>query len=205
MCIICQKCHESLSKRTIPNFSPANNVWLGGIPPALKGLTIPEEKLILLYRHNSCVIKLYSPFQAATTAQAALKGNCITFLQYLLDIITSLPLKLDDLFDILKVILIGSHPTERVNLKKVLTVRKKKVVEALYWLKKYNILSQNIEINSQNIAALPENDVPESIMLTMEQKINDEEMPSERTGYIPDPLVNLTESTISDTIPINNR
>ena len=151
------------------------------------------------------MIKLYSPFQAATTAQAALKGNCITFLQNSLNIITSLPLKLDDLYDILKVIFIGSHLPERVNLKKVLTVHKKKVIEGLYWLKKYNILYQNIEINLQNIAALPEDDVPESIMLTMEQKISDEEMPSERTGYIPDPLVNLTESTISDTIPINNR
>ena len=121
------------------------------------------------------MIKFYSPFQAATTAQAALKDNCITFLQNLLNIITSLPLKLDDLCDILKVIFIGSHPPERVNLKKVLTVRKKKVVEALYWLKKYNILHQNIEINLQNFAALPEDDVTESIMLTMEQKISDEE------------------------------
>ena len=127
----CQKCHQSLSKGTILKFSPANNVWSGGIPPVLQGLTIPEEKLISLYRHNSCVIKLYSSFQAATTAQAALKGNCITFLQNLPNIITSLPLKLDDLCDILKVIFIGSNPPERVNLK-VLTVRKKKVVEALY-------------------------------------------------------------------------
>ena len=140
MCIICQKCYESLSKRIISKFSPANNVWLGGIPPKLQGLTIPEEKLISLYRHNSCVIKLYSPFQAATTAQAALKGSCITFLQNLPNIITSLPLKLDDLYDKLKVIFIGSHPPERVNLKKILAVREKKVVEALYWLKKYDIL-----------------------------------------------------------------
>ena len=201
MCIICQKCHESLSKRTIPKFSPANNVWLGGIPPELQGLAIPEEKLISLYRHNSCVIKLYSPFEAATTAQAALKSNCITFLQNVPNIITSIPLKLDNLCDILKVIFIGFHPPERVNLKKIITVRKKKVVEALYWLKKYNILYQNIESNLQNIAALPEDDVPESIMLTMEQIITAEEMPSERTGYIPDPLVSLTESTISGTIP----
>ena len=176
-------------------------MWLGGIPPELQGLTIPEEKLISLYRYNSCVIKLYSPFQAATTAQAALKGNCITFLQNLPNIITSLPLKLDDLCDILKVIFIGFHPPERVNLKKIETVRKKKVVEALDWLKKYNILYQNIESNLQNIAALPEDDVPESIMLTMEQIISDEEMPSERIGYIPVPLVSLTESTISGTIP----
>ena len=79
MCIICQKCHESLSKKTISKFSPANNVWSGGIPPELQGVTIPEEKLISLYRHNSCVIKLYSRFQAATTAQAALQAIVLLF------------------------------------------------------------------------------------------------------------------------------
>lgn len=205
MCIICQKCYDSLSKGSIPKFSPANNMWLGAIPPELQELTIPEEKLISLYRHNSCVIKLYSPFQSTTTAQAALKGNCITFLQNLPNIVTSLPLKLDDLCDTLKVIFIGTHPPERVNLKKVLTIRKKKVAEALYWLKKYNILYHNIEINLQNIVALPDDDVPEAIMATIEQQICDGEIPSERVGYVLDPLANLTESTTPDTIPITNR
>ncbi|CAF4200105.1 unnamed protein product [Rotaria sp. Silwood2] len=204
MCTICQKCHDSLSKGNIPKFSPANNMWLGDIPPELQGLTIPEEKLISLYRHNSCVIKLYSPFHSATTAQAALKGNCITFLQSLPNIVNSLPLKLDDLCDTLKVIFVGAHPPERVHLKKILTVRKKKVTEALHWLKKNNILYQNVEINLHNINQLPEDDVPEAIMLTMEQKIGDEETSSERVGYVPDPLADPTESTNSDTIPISN-
>ncbi|CAF3176764.1 unnamed protein product [Rotaria sp. Silwood2] len=205
MCTICQKCHDSLSKGNIPKFSPANNMWLGDIPPELQGLTIPEEKLISLYRHNSCVIKLHSPFHSATTAQAALKGNCITFLQSLPNIVNSLPLKLDDLCDTLKVIFVGAHPPERVHLKKILTVRKKKVTEALHWLKKNNILYQNVEINLHNINQLPEDDVPEAIMLTMEQKIGDEETSSERVGYVPDPLADPTESTNSDTIPISNR
>ncbi|CAF4778660.1 unnamed protein product [Rotaria sp. Silwood1] len=188
----------------IPKFSPANNMWLGDIPPALQGLTIPEEKLISLYRHNSCVIKLHSPFHSTTTAQAALKGNCITFLQSLPNIVNCLPLKLDDLCDTLKVIFVGAHPPERVHLKKILTVRKKKVTEALHWLKKNNILYQNVEINLHNINQLPEDDVPEAIMLTMEQNIGDEETSSERVGYVPDPLADPTESTNSDTIPISN-
>jgi hypothetical protein len=29
-------------------------MWLGGVPAEFQGLTIPEEKLISLYRHNSC-------------------------------------------------------------------------------------------------------------------------------------------------------
>ncbi|CAF1499018.1 unnamed protein product, partial [Adineta ricciae] len=75
MCSICQNCSHALSKDKIPKFSAANNMWLGDIPTQLQGLTIPEQKLISLHRHNSCVIKLHSPFHTATTAQGALKGN----------------------------------------------------------------------------------------------------------------------------------
>jgi len=42
-------------------------------------------------------------------------------------------------------------------------------------------------------------------MSTMEQKIGDEEIPSERVGYVPDPLSDPTELTTSDAVPINNR
>ncbi|CAF1459663.1 unnamed protein product [Rotaria sordida] len=97
MCTLCYKCHDALLKGHIPKFSVANDVWLGDVPPELQGLTIPEEKLISLYRHNSCVIKLHSPFHSATTSQTALKGNCITFLQNIPNIVTSLSLALDDL------------------------------------------------------------------------------------------------------------
>ncbi|CAF1123464.1 unnamed protein product [Rotaria sp. Silwood1] len=205
MCRLCQKCHDALSKERIPKFSPANDMWLGDVPAELQGLTIPEQKLISLYRHNSCVIKLQSPFHSATTSQTALKGNCITFIQNIPNIVNSLPLKLDDLCDTLKVIFVGSRPPERIHLRKILTVRKKKIIQALQWLKKYNILYQSIEINLENIAQLPEDDVPESIMSTMEQKISDEDIQSERTGYVRDPLSDPIEHTTADAIPISNR
>ncbi|CAF5046109.1 unnamed protein product, partial [Rotaria sp. Silwood1] len=109
-----------MSKGQIPKFSAANNMWLGDVPSELQGLTIPEEKLISLYRHNSSIIKLHSPFHSTTTPQAALKGNCITFLQNVPKIVNSLPLELHDLCDTLKVIFAGAHPPEHIQLKKVL-------------------------------------------------------------------------------------
>ena len=99
-----------------PKFSVANDVWLGEVPVELEGLTIPEEKLMSLYCHNSCVIKLHSPFHSVTTSQAALKGNCITFLQNIPNIVTSLPLALDDLCDTLKVIFVGARLPSRIHL-----------------------------------------------------------------------------------------
>ena len=205
MCTLCQKCYGALSKERIPKFSVANDMWLGEVPAELQDLTIPEEKLVSLYRHNSCVIKLHSPFHSATTSQAALKGNCITFLQNIPNIVTSLPLALDDLCDTINVIFVGARPPERIHLKRIITVRKKKIVHALNWLKRYNILYQNIEIDMKNIAQLPEDDVPESILLTMEQKIDAEEIQTERVGYVPDPLSNPTEYINTEAIPISNR
>ena len=205
MCRLCQKCHAALVKKSIPKFAIANHMWVGDIPAELQALTIPEQKLISLYRHNSCIIKLHSPFHSATTAQTALKGNCITFLQNVPNIVDSLPLSLDELCDTLKVIFIGARPPNRIQLKKVLTVRKKKIIQALQWLKKHNLLYQQVNINLENINQLPEDDVPDCIMSTLELKLGDEEIPSERVGYVPDPLLNPIGITATDNIPISNR
>ena len=205
MSTVCCKCYDSLSNGSIPKFCPVNSMWLGNVPTELQDLTIPEEKLISLYRHNSCIIKLHSPFHSTTTAQPALKGNCITFLQNLSSVATSLPLALDDLCDTLKVIFVGSQPPKRLQLRRVLTVRKKKVVNALHWLKKYNPLYRDINIDRVNIEKLPDDDIPESIMSTMEQKIVEEEALSERAGYVPDPLSDPRENHASESVPISNR
>ncbi|CAF5102018.1 unnamed protein product, partial [Rotaria sp. Silwood1] len=50
-------------------------MWIGDVPEELQGLTLPEEKLIALYRHSSCVIKLFSITGDPSLAQTALKGN----------------------------------------------------------------------------------------------------------------------------------
>ena len=42
---ICAECYSALVNDKIPIFSAANNMWVGGIPPALQGLTYAEEKL----------------------------------------------------------------------------------------------------------------------------------------------------------------
>jgi hypothetical protein len=201
----CCKCYGSLSNGSIPKFSPANGVWLSTVPSELQDLTIPEEKLISLYRHNSCIIKLQSPFHSTTAAQTPLKGNCITFVQNISSVATSLPLALDDLCETLKVIFVGSQPPKRLQLKRVLTVRKKKIAQALHWLKTHNPLYQNINTDLANLEKLPEDDVPESIMSTIEQKIVDEEAVSERSGYVPDPLSDPHENRTSESVPISNR
>ncbi|CAF2182230.1 unnamed protein product, partial [Rotaria magnacalcarata] len=201
-CDVCTECWSSLAKEKIPKFSATNKVWMGDIPKQLQGLTIPEQRLIALYRHNSCIVKLQSPFHSTSTAQSALKGNCISFPQDVINIATTLPLDLDDLCDSLKIIFVGSRMPQRGQLKHILTVRKKKIYDALQWLNQNNPLYRYITINQSTIDKLPDDDVPECLWATMEISNNTEAAESERSSYIPDPLTNASESNTATTVPI---
>ncbi|CAF4230958.1 unnamed protein product, partial [Adineta steineri] len=183
-----------------------NKMWIGHVPLELQQLTIAEEKLISLYRHNSCVIKLQSPFHHHSTAQTALKGNVITFMHNMPNIVTSLPLDVEDLSDTLKIIFIGAHTPDRVQLRRICGVRRQKIRNALIWLKNHNYMYRMIPINEVNIAKLPEDDVPESIWTTLERIENSIDGNAERTGFTVDPLTHATdqgESNITNICPMS--
>ncbi|CAF1614641.1 unnamed protein product [Rotaria sp. Silwood1] len=193
ICLLCKDCYLAYSKGQIPKFGAANKMWIGDVPEELKDLTIVEEKLIAIYRHNTCVIKLQSPFNSSSTAQSALKGNAITFPQNIPNIASSLPLAMSTLCDTIKVVFIGSRMPTRDQVRKILTVRKKKVRNALEWLKQNNILYGNIVINVENLNNLPDNDIPEPLWATREEHLNANELVDEREGYVPDPLTEANE------------
>ena len=88
-------------------------MWIGDVPKELTDLTIPEMRLIAMYRHNSCIIKLKPIGNNMQSAQSALKGNVITFVQHLSNIAKSLPLSVDDLCSEIKIIFIGVQVSAR--------------------------------------------------------------------------------------------
>lgn len=53
-------------------------MWIGDVPKELTDLTLPEQHVIALYRHNQCVLKFESVFHSLETQQSKLKGNCIS-------------------------------------------------------------------------------------------------------------------------------
>ena len=204
-CRICADCWTSLTKEKVPKFSVANKVWIGDVPKELQGLTIPEQRLIALYRHNSCIVKLHSPFHSAATAQSAIKGNCISFPQDVVNIATSLPLQLEDLCDSLKIIFVGCRIPDRKQLKHVLTVRKSKVSNALHWLRQNNSLYQAVLIDQSTIDTLPHDDVPDCLWTTIQVSADVEAGVSERDGYVPDPLLNIPGSNDPACVPLISR
>ena len=204
-CDVCIECWSSLAKEKVPKFSPANKIRTGNVPDQLQNLTIPEQRLIALYQHNSCIVKLHSSFHSTNTAQSALKGNCISFPQDVINIATILPLELDDLCDSLKIIFVGCRTPLKHQLKNILTVRKTKVLEALQWLNQNNPLYQYITINQSTINKLPEDDVPECLWTTMEISTDVEATENESSSYIADPLIQITESNNTTVIPLTSR
>ncbi|CAF4095943.1 unnamed protein product [Rotaria magnacalcarata] len=105
------------------------------------------------------------------------------------NIVISLPLDIEDLCDTLKIVFVGADIPNRVELRKICGVSKRKVYNALVWLKNHNSMYRMIPINEINIAKLPEDDVPESIWTTIERIENTADGDVERTGYAGDPLV----------------
>lgn len=80
ICQICSICWLELNQinNKIPSKCAGNNMWLGDIPIELQELTLPEQHLIALYRHNQCIIKIESVYHSVETQQSKLKGNCIS-------------------------------------------------------------------------------------------------------------------------------
>ena len=97
-----------------------------------------------------------------------------------------------------------SHST-KTPTKNILTVRKKKVLEALQWLSQNNPLYRYVTINQSTINKLPEDDIPEFLWATMETSTDVEAAENERSSYISDSLIQATESNYTTTIPIISR
>ena len=68
-----------------------------------------------------------------------------------------------------------------------MTVRKKKVLEALQWLNQNNPLYRYVTINQSTINKLPQDDVPECLWTIMEISTDVEAAENEKLSYISDP------------------
>ena len=181
--VCCKVCLSSLKKNRLPKFSIANNFQIGKSPPELSELTLPEKLLISKYRPKMYLVKLRS-VGGSQAQQRGLKGNTITFPQDIVKIATTLPANPDILTDHLRVVFIGkSKPTPEM-LKKVLTVRREKVYDALNFLLFNNPEYADVTISSN--LDLPTDDIPKEIMQTLgiDEDV-DEEDANEHSTYTP--------------------
>lgn len=110
------KCHSSLNRKitVTPDFSPANDCFIGNVPEELKNLTILEEQLISLYRHNKCIVKIQARTFDESTKQSKISGNVIMFQQNIGSIAKTLPFSGESLCDFIKVVFVGANPPSKI-------------------------------------------------------------------------------------------
>ena len=178
----CHRCLHHLKNGKLPPLSVANNFQIGKTPPELQNLTLPEKLLISIYRPKIYITTLRS-VAGPGTSQRALKGNTISFPQDIVKISDSLPSDPRILVDTIKVVFIGSGVPSKEMLKKVFTVRREVVYNALTFLVQNHPLYTNIRI-SQSVN-LPDDDIPDEIWRTMAVHEGADENKKEHANYTP--------------------
>ena len=119
--LVCRQCHVDLLKHERPRRSEFND--FGSPVPEMQDLTLVEMCLLAPVICKVNVVKLVC-FGSPNTAQRAIKGNSIAFMQDINSMIKQLPHK-DSLANTLKVVFIGDTTCapHYQKIKKILTVR----------------------------------------------------------------------------------
>ena len=197
--LCCKTCLTSLCNGKLPKYSIANGFQIGKTPPVLSGLTLSEKLLISKCRPKMYVVKLRAS-GGPQTQQRGLKGNTITFPQDVVKVASSLPANPGILVDHLKIVFIGRGKPTRAMLKKVFTVRREKVHNALNFLIENNPVYADVRLS--NAVNLPVDDLPKEIMdiLEVHDDENDEDA-NEHSTYTPQTDLN---DIPSDTIVMDS-
>lgn len=173
----CKMCHDSLEANRVPRLSLANGMWIGAVPTELKDLTIPEQMLIALHFPRCFIFKLFAKeggkaHQDPDKLQQGMRGNVTSFELNTQDIAKMIngrlfPRETSLLPSVLSVAFVGHGKLPKRWLKSTFRVRRQRVFAALTWLKANHPRYHAIEIDPSRLASLPEDDVPDEVLLTV--------------------------------------
>lgn len=192
-CWMCFECIRALQRRVMPKFALANNLWIGDVPYQLGSLTIPEQLLIARHYPRCYIFKLFprdvdvhiSPDRLYT----GMAGNATLFELNTQEVVEMLagqrmPSPVASLASVIAITFVGSKKLPVDWLKKTFRVRRQNVYEALVWLQKNNPIYADIHIDGGRLKELPENDVPEELLMVVQQEDDDEVAEKERESYV---------------------
>src|SRR5262245_3824007 len=192
---ICFDCMQFLENKKRPRLSLANNMWIGPVPEELSALTVPEQ-LLIAQNHPRCFIfKLYPKdsdhgFHPDHLHRGML-GNVSLYKLNTGAIVEMLEGRLMPhpgaiLASVLAITFVGSRKLPDKWLKSTFRVRRRRIYEALEWLKNNNELYAGIEICHDRLIALPEDGVPEEILAGVRHESDGSLAVKEREGYVPE-------------------
>ncbi|KAF8135278.1 hypothetical protein K438DRAFT_1489440, partial [Mycena galopus ATCC 62051] len=147
---VCVECEGSLHRGTVPLHSLVNHLWLGAVPWQLQDLMFAEQMLISKVRHNCCVVRVAS-------GRGKLVGNAIMFSTPVAKVYN----REDAFSEVLAFVFLGSaKPTGADFARTPMLVRRRRVQDALDWLKLNHEDYDCLTISKENLEALPENGIP---------------------------------------------
>lgn len=187
---VCHECWESLKKDKLPKLSLANGMWIGDTPFELSVLTLAEQILIARNYPAAYIVKLYPKKRGAKHLHRGLRGNVSTYRldsQEIADMVAGniMPPPSRILASIIGVTLVGPKNIPETTMPGFLKVRRRRVQEALEWLKLHNPLYANIEISHQRLSELENDGIPQEIIQTARHSDDTEILHKESAGYVP--------------------
>jgi hypothetical protein len=194
---ICSECESSLVKKKLPRLALANNLWIGQVPCELTALTIPEQLMIARHYPRCYVFKLY-PREAAHVGveqmQRGMKGNVSLFDVNTKEVVKMLegqkmPNLTATLASVVVVTVIGTKTLPKDWLKSTFRIRRKRVYEALLWLKKNNSLYEDISIDDERLRMLPDDGIPHEIIASIRHESDASAVERESEGMMESSIV----------------
>ena len=192
---LCNGCRGQLKKNVRPCLSLGNGMWVGDIPRQLKNLTLPERLLLAKYYPSAYIVKLFPKQKNASTwdrsqLHSGLRGNVSTYrldprqIARLIDG-TTFPPPARILSATIGITFVGPKGLRESTMPAMFRVRRWRVREALLWLKANNPLYLDIEISEEGLLALPEDGIPEELMMTARHSTDMRALESESENYVP--------------------
>jgi hypothetical protein len=143
---ICPVCARSIRAKQLPRLSLANGLWIGAVPPELKGMTFVEKLLVSRVRYNRFV------FHVELSGHKRMKSNAILFRNPTAEIYKVLPPPKDDIDEVIAFIFSGpARPDDETMRRLPLLVRRNKVILALNWLKLNHCDYADVGISENNL------------------------------------------------------
>lgn len=189
---ICPECLHTLQRgKQVPLFSLANNMWIGDIPFELSILNRPEQLLLSLAfpvaytYHLRPMSNRFDP----QALQTGYRGNVSTYRMDTKEIArfmspTTLPHPPELLASTIAVTFVGPGKRPERTMRGLFRVSKHRVLQGFKCLKAINPLYADIELNEAALNDLPEDDVPDALMLNV--RYEPEASEADNTGsYVP--------------------
>ena len=165
----CQICYTAIRKHKIPQFALGNRLWTGiEVETPLTDLSWIEEKLIARV-HVSVQIQKCRMFSAWAAdgfhPQRQVQGHILSYPMEPTVILQKLPLSVNKLIGLIKVVFLSRKPITHANARKLrfYIVRREKVVHALHWLMLHNPYYRDVQLDPAAIAQLPLDGIPKEV------------------------------------------